>query len=57
MEPFAPDVIATLALTSGVGVAMIWLGTRMHMLERRRTPRRCPSCGRLLARGASCGCC
>ena len=56
METFAPNVIATLALTSGVAVAMLWLGTRMHMLERRRTPRRCPSCGRLLTRGAPCGC-
>ena len=56
METFAPTVIPTLPLTPGVAVAMLWLATRMHMLERRRTARRCPSCGRLLTWGAPCRC-
>ena len=41
--------------TTGVGFLMMWLGTQKHMLEWRRSPRLCPSCGRRIAR-RTCGC-
>jgi len=36
-------------VTTGVGALMIRLGLDRGVLVRRRGPRRCPSCGRLIA--------
>jgi hypothetical protein len=36
------------ALTTGVGAVMILVGLRRRLLEPRKAPRRCPSCGRLI---------
>jgi hypothetical protein len=36
------------ALTTGVGAVMILVGLRRGLLERRKAPRRCPSCGRVI---------
>jgi hypothetical protein len=35
------------ALTTGVGAVMILVGFRRGLLQPRKAPRRCPSCGRL----------
>jgi hypothetical protein len=43
-------------LTTGVGVVMIRLGLTQGLLQPRKQPRRCPSCGRLIA-GRVCGVC
>ena len=41
--------IALIALvTTGIGALMIRLGLDRGALVRRREPRRCPSCGRLI---------
>jgi hypothetical protein len=42
----APQLVALMALTSGIGWLMIESGFVKHMLERRRERRVCPSCGR-----------
>jgi hypothetical protein len=36
------------ALTTGVGAVMILVGLRRGLLQPRKAPRRCPSCGRLI---------
>jgi hypothetical protein len=36
------------ALTTGVGAVMILVGLRRGLLEPRKAPRRCPSCGRVI---------
>ena len=56
METLDPNVAGTLALTSGVAFAMVWVGARMRMLELRSGVRRCPSCGLLLKRRKPCRC-
>ena len=45
-----------LVVTTGVAVVMIRLGLSRGMLQLRRAPRRCPSCGRLMG-GRVCGLC
>jgi hypothetical protein len=54
MEAFDSNVLGLAALSGGLGFAMIWLATRMKVLEQRQEGR-CPACGRLRQRGA-CGC-
>ncbi len=54
MEPFDPQILGAMALSSGLAVAMLWLANRMNMLEQRRDVR-CPACGRLRRRDR-CGC-
>jgi hypothetical protein len=55
MESFDPHVLGTLAVLSGLGVAMVWLGARFRLLQQRQATR-CPSCGLLVRRNGSCGC-
>lgn len=54
LEAFHPELLGLLAVTSGVGAAMVWLATRMNMLEQRQPPR-CPACGVIRYRGV-CSC-
>jgi hypothetical protein len=54
MEAFDAQSLAAVALTSGLGFAMVWLATRMNVLEQ-RSAARCPACGVLRRRG-SCRC-
>lgn len=54
METLDPQILGQLTNVGGVGVAMLWPGTRLHVLERRQTDRRCPSCRRIVARGRVC---
>jgi hypothetical protein len=56
METLGPQILGQLTIVGGVGVAMVWLGTRLHVLERRQTDKRCPSCHRIVARGRVCPC-
>jgi hypothetical protein len=56
MEPVNPDLIGALSLAGGLAVAMLVLGTRTKMLELRENTLRCPSCRRLVRRGAICPC-
>jgi NADH pyrophosphatase NudC (nudix superfamily) len=49
------QLIALLALTTGVGWLMLQAGIGKNMLEWRRRERICPSCGRHVA-GRGCGC-
>jgi recombinational DNA repair protein RecR len=43
-------------LTTGVGAAMILIGLRRGLLQPRKAPRRCRSCGRLTDRPACTHC-
>ena len=56
METMTPELLATMTLTGGLAVAMIWLGKRNAMLEERLGARRCHSCGRLVEPDGSCAC-
>jgi hypothetical protein len=56
MEQLDPTFIGIVVMTGGVGVAMLLLGTRLNMLERRGTRRRCPSCGLSVKAGRRCAC-
>jgi NADH pyrophosphatase NudC (nudix superfamily) len=52
---FEPQLTTAFIVTTGVGFLMLLLGAEKHLLEWRRTPRQCPSCGRRIE-GRSCGC-
>jgi hypothetical protein len=54
VEALDPQVLGVLALSSGLGLAMFWLGIRFNALEQRHWGR-CPACG-VLRRGGSCSC-
>ncbi len=56
MTTLDPLFLGILSLTSGLGMAMLWLGSRMNMLESRHTHRRCPSCGHVTRRRGACRC-
>ena len=56
MEQLDPTFIGIVVVTGGIGVAMVLLGTRLNMLERRGTSRRCPSCGLSVKNGSRCAC-
>jgi hypothetical protein len=45
MIALTPQLIA---LTTGVGAVMILVGLRRELLQPRKAPRRCRSCGRLI---------
>jgi hypothetical protein len=45
-----------LVVTTGIAAVMIRLGLDRGLLQLRRAPRRCPSCGRLV-HGRVCGIC
>ena len=53
--PNDPHLLGVLSITTGVGLAMMWLAARLSLIELRR-PERCPACGRQRISG-SCGCC
>jgi hypothetical protein len=55
VDPFASQLVASVALTTGLGAMMVWLGSRMNALEL-RTQRRCPSCGVRAERRSRCRC-
>ncbi len=50
-----PQLTMAFVVTTGVGFLMLVLGAEKHLLEWRRSPRRCPSCGRRIE-GRTCGC-
>ena len=54
VESFNPNILGLAVLSSGLGMAMIWLAKRFSMLEQRRELR-CPACGVIRRRG-SCNC-
>jgi hypothetical protein len=54
VETFDTQILGLVALTGGLSGAMVWLATRVNMLEQRREGR-CPACGIIRRRGA-CGC-
>jgi hypothetical protein len=56
MEALDPDLAASLTLSAGLGLLMVWLARGKNVLEERRVQRRCPSCGLLLGRNGSCDC-
>jgi hypothetical protein len=56
METVDPQILGQLTIVGGVGVAMLWLATRLHVLARRQTDMRCPSCRRFVERGRVCPC-
>ena len=56
MHAFDSNLVGVLVLTSGLGVAMTWLGERLRALELRETRRRCPACGLVVSRGRDCRC-
>jgi hypothetical protein len=55
IEGYDSDTLGLLAVTGGLGIAMIWLAARMQLLEYRPASR-CPACGRLRRRGGGCDC-
>ena len=54
MTNLDPQVFGALSMLAGLSFAMVWLASRLSMLELRR-PTRCPACGRLRS-GKTCGC-
>ena len=56
METLEPTALGTVVLSSGIALAMVWLGVQTNMLERRGVKRRCPSCGLLRERRGPCRC-
>ncbi|HVA31776.1 MAG TPA: hypothetical protein VMU58_10960 [Gaiellaceae bacterium] len=46
MSGLGPQVALVAVVTTGIGVLMIRLGLDRGALVRRRSPRRCPACGR-----------
>jgi hypothetical protein len=56
VETLDPSILETLALTGGIGLATVWLATRLNMLERKQADRRCPSCGIRVRPGERCTC-
>jgi hypothetical protein len=54
VEPFDTNVLGLAGLIGGLGAAMVWLATRLKVLEQ-RPERRCPACGIIRRRGA-CSC-
>ena len=56
MSAFSPELVASFAVTTGIGFLMITSGLQKSMLELRRRRRSCPACGRHIA-GRVCGAC
>lgn len=54
VESFDTQILGLVALSGGLSVAMVWLATRLNMLEHRQEGR-CPACGVIRRRGA-CSC-
>ena len=56
METLDSQLIGPLVVSGGLSLAMVWLASRMHMLEPRQTARRCPSCGVRVKPRGHCRC-
>jgi hypothetical protein len=54
VESIDTQTLGLVALTAGLSGAMVWLATRLNMLEQRHEGR-CPACGVIRRRGA-CRC-
>ena len=54
VETLDPQTVSLVAVVSGLGGAMIWLATRLNMLEHRQEGR-CPACG-VIRRHGACSC-
>jgi hypothetical protein len=48
MSAGGSHLVSLVALTTGVGLLMVFLGFRQSLLRPRSEPRRCPSCGQRL---------
>jgi hypothetical protein len=53
-EAFDTHLLGVIAISGGLSAAMVWLATRLSMLEQRQSIR-CPACGVIRRRGA-CSC-
>jgi hypothetical protein len=54
METLDPQTIGILATCAGLSFAMVWLATKLNVLDERGEAR-CPACGVIRRRG-SCNC-
>jgi len=54
LESFDSNTLGVVFVLSGLGVAMVWLATRLNLLEQRQASR-CPACG-VIRRDGSCSC-
>jgi hypothetical protein len=54
METLDPQTLAILTTCAGLSFAMVWLATKLHVLDERKSGR-CPACGVIRRRG-SCNC-
>ena len=54
VETFDTQILGVVAVSAGLSAAMVWLATRLNMLEQRQEGR-CPACGVIRRRGA-CSC-
>jgi len=50
------QIFVVMVATLAPGVLMMVSGVEQSLLEWRRPPRTCPSCGRQLRNGRSCSC-
>jgi hypothetical protein len=54
-EALDTHLLGVIAVSGGLSAAMVWLATRLNMLEQRQAGR-CPACGVIRRRGVcSCG--
>jgi hypothetical protein len=53
-EAFDTQLLGVIAVSGGLCAAMVWLATRLNMLEQRQSIR-CPACGVIRRRGI-CSC-
>jgi hypothetical protein len=54
METIDPHTLGMATTIAGVGLAMVWLATKLHLLEARREGK-CPACG-VIRRHGGCSC-
>jgi hypothetical protein len=54
METLDPQSLGTLTTCAGLSFAMVWLATKLNVLDE-RDPARCPACG-VIRRHGSCSC-
>jgi hypothetical protein len=50
METLDPQSLGTLTTCAGLSFAMVWLATKLNVLDE-RDPARCPACGVIRRRG------
>jgi hypothetical protein len=54
METIDPHTLGMATTIAGVSFAMVWLATKLNMLEARRQDK-CPACG-VIRRHGACNC-